>query len=63
VPGLTQRVRHTGLRGNHTDLEKPSEYQAVLGYRLHTITAVASGGKDPGRGVRVQVIHGPERLT
>ncbi len=50
---LKERFWGTGS-GNLTELEKAINAQAALGYRLHTISTVASGSKGMGGGDRIQ---------
>lgn len=50
-------------RGNYdVELEKAINAQAALGYRLHTISTVASGSKGIGGGDRIQATMVFERL-
>lgn len=50
---LKEKFLGTGS-GNLTELEKAINEQAAKGYRLHTISTVASGSKGFGGGDRVQ---------
>lgn len=49
--------------GNLTELEKVLNAQALLGYRLHTITTSSSGSKGFGGGDRIQATMVFERIT
>lgn len=59
---LKEKLWGTGS-GNLTELEKALNAQASLGYRLHTITAAASGSKGLGGGDRIQATMVFERIT
>jgi hypothetical protein len=59
---LKEKLWGTGS-GNLTELEKALNDQAALGYRLHTITAAASGSKGLGGGDRIQATMVFERIT
>ncbi|TFD26202.1 DUF4177 domain-containing protein [Cryobacterium lyxosi] len=58
---LKEKLFGTGS-GNLTELERSINAQAALGYRLHTITTLASGSKDLGGGDRIQTTLVFERL-
>ncbi len=58
---LKEKLWSTGS-GNLTELEKALNDQAALGYRLHTITAAASGSKGLGGGDRIQATMVFERI-
>jgi hypothetical protein len=59
---LKEKFWGTGS-GNLTELEGALNAQASLGYRLHTITAAASGSKGMGGGDRIQATMVFERMT
>ncbi len=59
---LKEKLWGTGS-GNLTELEAALNAQASLGYRLHTITAAASGSKGLGGGDRIQATMVFERIT
>lgn len=59
---LQEKLWGTGS-GNLTELENAPNAQASLGYRLHTITAAASGSKGPGGGDRIPATMVFERVT
>ena len=59
---LKEKLWGTGS-GNLTELEHALNAQASLGYRLHTITAAASGSKGLGGGDRIQATMVFERIT
>ncbi|HML50554.1 MAG TPA: DUF2510 domain-containing protein [Propionicimonas sp.] len=59
---LKEKLWGTGS-GNLTELEKAINRQAVLGYRLHTITTASSGSVGIGGGDRIQATMVFERLT
>ena len=59
---LKEKLWGTGS-GNLTELETALNAQASLGYRLHTITAAASGSKGLGGGDRIQATMVFERIT
>ncbi|WP_027479374.1 DUF4177 domain-containing protein [Gryllotalpicola ginsengisoli] len=58
---LKEKLWGTGS-GNLTELEKAINAQADRGYRLHTISTVASGSKGFGGGDRIQATMVFEKL-